>query len=102
MVLFLSLSIKQTIPIMEQPTQTYYQLNRGRILAKYAEKKADLIAYQILIEKQQSYNAMYYQKNKTQILLNKTQKVCCLICRRIVAERQMTPHKKTAVCKSNV
>ena len=87
---------------MEQPTPSYYQLNKDRIRQRYAEKKADLIAYQILIEKQQSYNAMYYQKNKTQILLNKTQKVCCLICRRIVAERQMTPHKKTAVCKSNV
>ena len=87
---------------MEQPTQTYYQLNKDRIRQRYAEKKADLIAYQILIEKQQSYNAMYYQRNREEILLNKTQKVCCLICHRIIAERQLTPHRKTAICKSKV
>ena len=86
---------------MEQPTTpTYYERNKDRIRQRYAEKKADLFAYQILIEKQQSYNAMYYQKNRAEILFNKSLKVCCILCRRLISERQLTPHRKTSICKT--
>ena len=89
---------------------SYYQLNRQRILARYAEKRADLIAYQLayyaenreeLVIKQTEYNANYYRQHREQILLNKSQKVCCLCCKRIVSERQMTKHRTTAICKSS-
>ena len=98
---------------MEQTTikpLSYYQLNKDRLKARYTEKRADLIAYQLayyaenredLVIKQTEYNANYYQKNREQILLNKSQKICCLCCKRIVSERQMTKHRTTAICKSS-
>ena len=87
-------------------TPSYYERNKHRIKARYAEKRDALIAYQSdyytdHIEKQQTYNAMYYQKNRADILFNKSQKVCCLRCHRIISERQLTPHSKTAICNQS-
>ena len=96
-----------TAPTPTTPTTpSYYERNKHRIKARYAEKKTQLVAYQMAyyadnIEKQQSYNAMYYQRHRAEILSNKSMKVCCLRCRRIISERQITPHRKTAICSQS-
>ena len=91
---------------MEQQPLSYYQKNKDKLKARYAEKRDALIAYQLdyyednrerILEKQIDYNATHYRRHREEILLKKSQKVCCLNCRRVVALRQMTKHLTTRI-----
>jgi hypothetical protein len=95
---------------MEQQPLSYYQKNKHNIKARYAEKRQELIAYQIayyaehkdeIALRQTDYNTIYYRQHREEILLKKSQKVCCLNCRRVIALRQMHKHLTTTICRKN-